>query len=72
MKIPINVSIDTEDLALSLTSDEALEFIKIIDQEQFSWSFTFECAKYFIEQMVAGGCEQGHLPKLKEMLNDYI
>jgi len=66
MKSEINVSVDLNDVAMSLSTDEALFLVREIDTIQADWDFTKDVITMLIQSLIDEGADSSDLKSLKK------
>lgn len=66
MKSEININLDLNDLAMSLSTDEALFLVKEIDTIQADWDFTKDVITMLIQSLIDEGADSSDLKSLKK------
>lgn len=51
MKLEAICKVDVDDLAMSCSSQEAMKFIKLLDEHQHCCDFTYEVARVMIKRL---------------------
>jgi hypothetical protein len=50
----INTTINVDDIIWGIGHDEAMYFIKNIDKQLADWDFTFDCFRYYLNEVLDG------------------